>query len=163
MKQAWLPLLASALLLASCSGGVDEAKQGVAEFRTAVANKAYADIYRNADAEMRQAGTEEGFVEFMTAMDRKLGSWQSAPQEPIWNVMNGTGGRKVNPNSPMVRYRGLHLADRERQSHPGRLSRGFTALGDSIRSEVYASQVGWRHVRAMDGRKALLGLCAIIS
>ena len=95
MRQAWLPLLASSLLLVSCSEGVDEAKQGVTDFRAAVSNKSYADIFRNADAEMRQSGTEAGFVEFMTALDTKLGPWKSA-DDPVWNVFTSTNaGRKV--------------------------------------------------------------------
>lgn len=87
-------LLMVAFLLVSC-GGTDEAKRGVDEFRTRVAQKSYSEIYRAAAAELRQATTEEEFVRFMTALDRKLGSWQSAA-EPVWNVTRGTAGHVVN-------------------------------------------------------------------
>jgi hypothetical protein len=45
-------------------------------------------------AELRQVTTEEQFERFMTALDRKLGTWQSAA-EPAWNVSRGTGGHLV--------------------------------------------------------------------
>jgi hypothetical protein len=82
------------LVLASC-GGTAEAKRGVAEFRARVAEKAYAEIYRAATTEFQKAATEEQFVRLMTALDRKLGAWQSAG-EPAWNVTKGTGGHFVN-------------------------------------------------------------------
>src|SRR5262249_56265465 len=86
-------VIASALLFAAC-GGTDEAKRGVAEFRSRVAEKSYGEIYRMAGAELRQGTNEEQFERFLTALDRKLGAWQSA-DEPGWNVMRGTGGHIV--------------------------------------------------------------------
>jgi hypothetical protein len=85
--------IASALLVAGC-GGTDDAKRGVAEFRSRAAEKSYAEIYRTAGPELRQGTTEEQFERFMTALDRKLGAWQSA-DEPVWNVTRGTGGHLV--------------------------------------------------------------------
>src|ERR1044071_3446610 len=41
--------------------------------------------------ELRQVAKEEQFERLMTALDRKLGTWQSAA-EPAWNVSRGTGG-----------------------------------------------------------------------
>jgi len=86
-------LIASALLVAAC-GGTDEAKHGVAEFRSRAAQKSYGEIYRTAGAELRQTATEEQFERFMTTLDRRLGTWQSAA-EPAWNVTRGTGGHLV--------------------------------------------------------------------
>ena len=48
-----------------------------------------------AGTEFRQTATEEQFLRFMTALERKLGSWQSA-REPVWNVTRGTTGHFVN-------------------------------------------------------------------
>ena len=86
-------VVASALLVAAC-GGTDEAKHGVAEFRSRAAQKSYGEIYRTAGAELRQTATEEQFERFMTTLDRRLGTWQSAA-EPAWNVTRGTGGHLV--------------------------------------------------------------------
>ena len=86
-------VIASALLVAAC-GGTDEAKRGVAEFRSRAAQKSYSEIYRTAGAELRQAATEEQFARFMTTLERRLGAWQSA-DEPAWNVTRGTGGHLV--------------------------------------------------------------------
>lgn len=90
---AWVWVIASAVLVAGC-GGTDEAKLGVSEFRSRVAEKSYADIYRTAGPELRQATSEEHFERFMSALERKLGAWQSA-EEPAWNVTRGTGGHLV--------------------------------------------------------------------
>ena len=86
-------VIASALLFAAC-GGTDEAKRGVAEFRSRTAQKSYSEIYRMAGAELRQGTTEERFERFMSALERRLGAWQSA-DEPVWNVTRGTGGHLV--------------------------------------------------------------------
>lgn len=82
------------LFLVSC-GGTDEAKRGVDDFRAAVANKKYHEIFENADPEMRQSGNEDQFVEFMNALERKLGPWQSA-EEGVWTVSQSPAGRIVN-------------------------------------------------------------------
>ena len=70
-------VIASALLVAAC-GGTDDAKRGVAEFRSRATQKSYGEIYRTAGAELRQGTTEEQFQRFMTTLDRRLGAWQSA-------------------------------------------------------------------------------------
>jgi hypothetical protein len=88
---AWV--IVSALVVAGC-GGTDAAKRGVEEFRSRAAQRSYAEIYRAGAAELRQGTTEEQFARFMTAVDRKLGAWQSA-EEPAWNVMRGTAGHLV--------------------------------------------------------------------
>lgn len=88
-----MSVIASALLVAAC-GGTDEAKHGVAEFRSRAAQKSYGEIYRTAGAELRKGATEEQFERFMTTLDRRLGTWQSTA-EPAWNVTRGTGGHLV--------------------------------------------------------------------
>ena len=77
-----------------CSTGRDEAKRGVAEFRARVSQHAYSDVYANADAGLREAVTQEKFVELMAAIERKLGTWQSAA-DPVWNFTRGTNGHFV--------------------------------------------------------------------
>jgi len=64
------------MALVGCSMGRDEAKHGV---------------------------TEDKFVAFMTALDRKLGPWQSAG-DPAWNVTRGTNGHFVRLTSILVGY-----------------------------------------------------------
>src|SRR5262245_66690399 len=97
-------VIASALVLTAC-GGTDEAKRGVADFRTLAAQKSYGEIYRTAGPELRQGTTEEQFQRFMSALDRKLGAWQSA-DEPVWSVTRGTGGHRVRlPYQPQFTNR----------------------------------------------------------
>lgn len=83
-----------AALLAGCSTGTDEAKRGVAEFRTRVADRSFEEIYRMAGPELQQAATQERFVTFMSALETKLGAWQSA-KDPAWTFTRGTNGHLV--------------------------------------------------------------------
>ena len=87
-------LLVLPLLLASCAG-TDDAKRGVANFRARAAQTSFSEIYWRAAPEFRRSATEEEFVRVMTALDRKLGPWESAA-EPGWNVTRGTAGQVVN-------------------------------------------------------------------
>ena len=87
-------LLVLPLLLASC-GGTGDAKRGVASFRARAAQTSFREIYWRAAPEFRQSVTEDQFLGLMTALDRKLGTWASAP-EPGWNVTSGTAGKVVN-------------------------------------------------------------------
>jgi len=87
-------IAAVALLVMGCSMGTDEAKQGVAEFRARAANQSFNEIYQASGPEFRQAATEEQFARFMTALERKLGAWQSAA-DPGWHVNRGSGGHSV--------------------------------------------------------------------
>ena len=91
--RSYVLVIASALLVAGC-GGTDEAKRGVAEFRSLVAQRSYAEIYFGAGPELRQVATQEQFERLMATIDTRLGSWQSA-EEPAWNVTRGTGGHFV--------------------------------------------------------------------
>ncbi len=96
MRQRWLLGLQAVLaasLLVSCTG-TDAAKQGVSGFRDRAAQRSFAEIYRTASPEFRQAVSEEQFQRFMIGLERKLGTWQSA-KDPIWHVTRGTGGHFV--------------------------------------------------------------------
>jgi len=87
--------VAIALMLVACAGGTDEAKRGVSEFRARVSQRSFSEIYRLAGHEFRRATSEEQFLRFLAALERKLGPWQSAP-EPAWNVTRGTSGHLVD-------------------------------------------------------------------
>jgi hypothetical protein len=87
-------VLVLAALLTACSTGMDEARQGVDEFRARVSREEFVEIYRAAAPDLRQSASEEQFVRFMAALGRKLGPWQSAG-DPAWNVFRGTGGHLV--------------------------------------------------------------------
>ena len=93
-RPAGVLLLVLPLLLASCAGTGD-AKRGVASFRARAAQTSFREIYWRAAPEFRQSATEEQFLRVMTALDRKLGPWESAA-EPGWNVTRGTAGQVVN-------------------------------------------------------------------
>jgi|ERR1043166_1764180 hypothetical protein len=69
-------------------------RQGVAESRARVGEHAFGDVYATAGPGLRQAVTEDKFLEFMDALDRKLGPWESA-SEPAWNVTRTTNGHFV--------------------------------------------------------------------
>jgi hypothetical protein len=84
-----------AVLFVGCSSGTDEARRGVAAFRARVAEGSLAEIYRTAGAELRGAATEDEFLRFMTALDAKLGPWQSAV-DPVWSFTRGTAGHFVH-------------------------------------------------------------------
>lgn len=92
LKVRWLGI---AVLLISCTGGTDQAKLAVSEFRVKVSQASFGEIYRRGGAEFQRALTEEQFVRLMSALDRKLGSWHSA-SDPAWNVTRGTAGHLVN-------------------------------------------------------------------
>jgi len=68
-----------------------------------VSEHALNDVYPSADPGLRQTVTEDKFVAFMTALDRKLGPWQSAG-DPAWNVTHGTNGHFVRLTSILVGY-----------------------------------------------------------
>ncbi|HKW90830.1 MAG TPA: DUF4019 domain-containing protein [Methylomirabilota bacterium] len=98
MRQRWLlglELALAAFVLVSCSGGTDAAKQGVTAFRDRVTHRSFAEIYRTATPEFRQAVTEEQFQRLMAGLQRKLGTWQSS-KEPVWHVTRSTGGHFVS-------------------------------------------------------------------
>ena len=94
VRFSWCVGLGTFALIAAGCGGTDAAKSGVIDFRARVAQHAYAEIYRTAGTELRQTATEQQFEEFMSALDRKLGAWQSA-NEPAWNVTRGMAGQLV--------------------------------------------------------------------
>jgi len=98
MRQRWLLgllLALAAFVLVSCGGGTDAAKQGVTAFRDRVTHRSFAEIYRTASPEFRQAVTKEQFQRLMGGLERRLGAWQSS-NEPVWHVMRSTGGHFVS-------------------------------------------------------------------
>jgi len=98
MRPRWLlglQLVLAAVVLVSCGVGTDAAKQGVTAFRDRVTHRSYAEIYRSATPEFRQAVTEEQFQRLMVGLERKLGVWQSS-KVPVWHVARGTGGHFVS-------------------------------------------------------------------
>ena len=128
-------VVASALLVAAC-GGTDEAKHGVAEFRSRAAQKSYGEIYRTAGAELRQTATEEQFERFMTTLDRRLGTWQSAA-EPAWNVTRGNGGPPREAHLPVAVRQGrgeraVRLANANRWTGAARLPRQLAAVDRAV-------------------------------
>ena len=90
-KKCWAILCL--LVLVACSGSAD-AQRAVAEFRARAAQKLYGEIYGSAAQEFRDATSEEQFMQFMAGLDRKLGSWQSAP-DPQWLDRRGPAGHIV--------------------------------------------------------------------
>ena len=94
IRWAWLAAIGTALIFAGCSTGREEAKQGVTEFRGRIAQRAFSDVYQTADPGLRAAVTEDKFVELLTALEDKLGAWQSAG-DPTWTVMRTTSGHYV--------------------------------------------------------------------
>ncbi len=97
MRQRWLLglLLALAFVLVSCGGGTDAAKQGVTAFRDRVTHRSFAEIYRTASPEFRQAVTEEQFQRLMAGLERRLGAWQLS-KEPVWHVTRSPGEHFVS-------------------------------------------------------------------
>ena len=127
-------VIASALLLAAC-GGTDEAKRGVAEFRSRVVEKSYGEIFRAGGAELRQGTSEEQFERFMTALERKLGAWESA-DEPGWIVTRGTGGHIVR-----LTYQSQFTNGAANEQFVWRIEKGSaTLLGYHVNSALLVAQ-----------------------
>ena len=101
-----------AFLLVSC-GGTDEAKRGVAEFRTRVAQKSYSEIYRAAAAELIQKKWKpEPAPQWVTAVPsqrhtglvqdfaRRLAAKLDLPFVPALRKCRQTDPQKTMQNSP---------------------------------------------------------------
>lgn len=127
-------VVAVAGLLAACSMGTDEAKQGVAEFRARVAQRAFGEIYQSAAPELRQSTSEEQFVTAMTSLDAKLGAWQSGA-DSAWNVMRGVGGHSVR-----LRYDSRFARGAAVEQFTWRIEHGHPVLlGYHVQSPLLAS------------------------
>ncbi|HXZ92267.1 MAG TPA: DUF4019 domain-containing protein [Burkholderiales bacterium] len=89
-------LLLAAVLLGGCSSGEDLAlaEAQIPLFRQQVAAHQFAQVYREAADDLRQAATEHDVVALLSAVDRKLGNVQSA-QANGWNVNFHTSGTFV--------------------------------------------------------------------
>jgi hypothetical protein len=66
-----------------------------AEFRTRVAERSFEEIYRMAGPELQQVATPERFVTFMSALETKLGAWQSA-KAPAWTAPPPSSSRSAS-------------------------------------------------------------------
>lgn len=134
MRHRWLPGLQIVMalpLLVACSGGTEEAKQGVSGFRARVASASLAEIYGTASPEFRKAATEEQFQRFMAGLERKLGPWNSSG-EPVWNVMRSTGGHFVT-----LTYESQFSKGTATEQFTWRIDHGAPALvGYNVRSNL---------------------------
>ena len=74
--RAWIGLLLVAVLLGGCSFAEDSARgeRAVARFHQLFSASQYAEIYADTTEDFREAATEVEFVEFMSAVRRKLGN-----------------------------------------------------------------------------------------
>jgi hypothetical protein len=132
---ARIGLLTVALLLTACTLGTNEAKEGVEEFRARVAQRSFSEIYQSSAPEFRQASTEEQFVNFMTALDGKLGPWQSGA-DAGWNVMRGVGGHSVR-----LRYDSRFAKGTAVEDFAWRIERGRPVLlGYHVQSPLLARE-----------------------
>jgi hypothetical protein len=132
---ARIGLLTVALLLTACTLGTNEAKQGVDEFRARVAQRSFSEIYQASAPEFRQASTEAQFVSLMSALDGKLGPWQSGATAG-WNVMRGVGGHSVR-----LRYDSRFAKGTAVEEFNWRIEHGRPVLlGYHVQSPLLASE-----------------------
>jgi hypothetical protein len=74
--RAWIGLLLLAVSLGGCSFAedTDRGERAVARFHLLFGASQYAEIYADTTESFREAATEAEFVEFMSAVRRKLGN-----------------------------------------------------------------------------------------
>ena len=74
--RAWIGLLVLAMLLSGCSLAEDKGRgeHAVARFHELFAASEYSQIYADTTEGFREAASEAEFVEFMSAVRRKLGT-----------------------------------------------------------------------------------------
>jgi hypothetical protein len=89
-------LLLAAPLLAGCSSSrsFDLAKAQIPHFRELTAAREFGRLYAEADNELKKNTTEQEFVRFLSAIDRKLGAVQSS-EDSGWRVNMSTSGSSV--------------------------------------------------------------------
>jgi len=101
MKIKWALISAGCLLLLSYGCGTADdmrlANEAVTRFRSQLANQKFDEIYSQADSGFRQATKQKDFGEFMGAINRKLGKFQSASQTGYF-VNWTTSGTRVRMN-----------------------------------------------------------------
>jgi hypothetical protein len=81
-------------LLSSCSMDTPETDSAVTHFHAQLNDDHLAEIYDASADELKQASTQKDFVEFLTAVHRKLGVSKSSEQQS-WNVNYGVNGKFV--------------------------------------------------------------------
>jgi hypothetical protein len=90
-------MIALALMtLASCSTAEDQriAVDAVSQFHDLYNRQSYAAIYTGADDAVHKAGSETDWLNLMSAIRRKLGSYRSS-EDAGWGVSKALGGTKV--------------------------------------------------------------------
>jgi hypothetical protein len=101
LKNSWraFVFLYSLLLIGGCSTGDDTrlANEGVARFRLQLSSQQYSDIYSQADSVFRGVTKQQDFLDFMSAINRKLGKFQSASQTGYF-VNWTTSGTRIRLN-----------------------------------------------------------------
>jgi len=91
-----LAALAIALFLAACtaSENIEGAEAAVATFHSLLDEERFEAIWSQGTTEFQKAVTRQEFVEFLSAVHRKLGKVESAAREG-WNVNYTTSGTVV--------------------------------------------------------------------
>jgi hypothetical protein len=91
--RAWMGLLLMAVLLGGCSFGedIDRGGRAVARFHELFAASRFAEIYVDTTENFRQAATEAEFVEFMSAVRRKLGNVRACERTGVEVNWDGDG------------------------------------------------------------------------
>ena len=89
-------LLASALILTSCSGGADlaAADREIARFHEELNSGQFDKIYSEASPEWKQASPEPDTVQLFVGIHKKLGAFVSGKQNS-WRVNYGTDGSTI--------------------------------------------------------------------
>lgn len=82
------------LITISCTKARSTAEAGTQEFRRRSHAGEHVSIYRHAAPELQKAISENEWVTLMETIRGKLGVWESSGP-PTWNVLSGTGGRRV--------------------------------------------------------------------
>jgi len=92
----FIRLILAAVFLAGCtaSENIDGVEKEVARFHALLDEERFEAIWHQGTTEFQKAVTREEFVEFLSAVHRKLGTVQSAKRQG-WNVNYTTAGTLV--------------------------------------------------------------------
>ena len=91
--RAWIGLLMLAVLLGGCSFAEDKdwGERAVARFHHLFAVSEYSQIYADTTEGFREAATEAEFVEFMSAVRRKLGNVRACELTGVEMTLDSAG------------------------------------------------------------------------
>ncbi len=114
----WI-IIAALGLLAACSGGenVVSADAAVARFHRQLNAGQFSEIYSQSSKGMKSSSSKTDTVQLLTAVQRKLGAFQSAKRTG-WRVNYNTSG-----NNTVVAYESVYAR--------GKATETFTFVGDS--------------------------------